>query len=553
MEKQQQVEAEGSATPHGGSSRIWDRTWPLHPFLFAAAAIFAIMARNLNHTGFDDILPSFLVALGIAATIYCAVALIRRRFDALAAVIASVWVFGVFNYVELFGGINRSVDGGFPMVRSLPIAVLVLAVVTVIVLKMRRLAPVANTTLNGIAIVFLLMPLWSVGQFAWNNRGSLESYDPEDAMAELEPFVARAASPDQPPDIYHFIFDRYTSEEVLAQYFDFDNSEISHFLEEHGFYLARGSNSNYQKTGHSIASTFHMAYLDQLGDDPRVKNANWHPIYKILDDHRAGRFLKAQGYHLAQFGSWWVGTYNSSVADENRPHGFSEFGMIFWRTTMLRPLFHLMPDTQLTMRLDWDNAQCQRVGPQVEEIKAIGEQVAEPLYVFAHILVPHGPENFAPDGRCLSQKEAAERGGEQGYLDQIEYANQIIREMVTTLQAPGRRPAVIIFQADEGPFPKRNGRIPWQEASVDELRIKTGILNAYYFPGQDYDGLWQDITPVNTYRVLFNTLFGTRLPLLEDHIYAFPTDGKIYEFHDVTSRVRGPGPVADTGHGPMPN
>src|SRR5690606_26587075 len=133
---------------------------------------------------------------------------------------------------------------------------------------------------------------------------------------------------------------------------------------------------------------------------------------------------------------------------------------------------------------------------QVEEIEAIGER-EQPVYVFAHILVPHGPYNFATDGRCLSQKESAERGSERGFTDQVVYANRIIEEIVTTLQADGGDPPIILIQADEGPFPERNGRIPWQNATVDELRIKTGILNAYFFPNGDYRLLHGDITPVN--------------------------------------------------------
>ena len=68
------------------------------------------------------------------------------------------------------------------------------------------------------------------------------------------------------------------------------------------------------------------------------------------------RFLKARGYEFIQFGSWWAGTYKNAVADENRPHGFSEFGMIYWRGTALRPIFHALPDTPLTMRLDWSSS-----------------------------------------------------------------------------------------------------------------------------------------------------------------------------------------------------
>ena len=45
--------------------------------------------------------------------------------------------------------------------------------------------------------------------------------------------------------------------------------------------------------------------------------------------------------------------------------------MTYLRRTILMPVFHLLPDTPLTMRLDWDNGQCQRVARQVEEIKAL--------------------------------------------------------------------------------------------------------------------------------------------------------------------------------------
>ena len=48
------------------------------------------------------------------------------------------------------------------------------------------------------------------------------------------------------------------------------------------------------------------------------------------------------------------------------------------------------PGTNLAKRLDWDNAQCQRVPRQFEAIKAIGER-PEATFTFAHILVPHEP------------------------------------------------------------------------------------------------------------------------------------------------------------------
>ena len=80
-------------------------------------------------------------------------------------------------------------------------------------------------------------------------------------------------------------------------------------------------------------------------------------------------------------------------------------------------------------------------------VKSIGPR-PRPVYVFVHILVPHGPFGFGPDGRCLSQDEQEARGDAQGYVDQVAYAGQIIDEVVTALQAPGRvRPVILIVPA----------------------------------------------------------------------------------------------------------
>ena len=275
----------------------------------------------------------------------------------------------------------------------------------------------------------------------------------------------REVREDHTPDIYHFVFDRYGSENTLKRHFGSEAPPIGDFLEARGFYVAHRSFSNYLSTGHSLASTFHMDYLSELAADPRVSGNNWHPIFRMLDDNRVGHFLRGRGYEQHQFGSWWVGTYHNSNA-ANRPLGFSEFNMTYLRRTILMPVFHLLPDTALTRRLDWDNGQCQRVARQVEEIRAL-ERGARPLYVFAHILVPHDPYVFTPDGRCLTRPQSETRGPDQGYLDQIGYANAIIEDLVTALLAEGRPPPIILIQADEGPVPALAPGVRWQDATDD--------------------------------------------------------------------------------------
>ena len=111
---------------------------------------------------------------------------------------------------------------------------------------------------------------------------------------------ARAGAGRQPrrPDIYHIVFDRYGSEETLTRHFGIAEP-IGAFLEANGFYVARDSFSNYLSTGHSVASTLHMDYLDELAADPRVSGNNWHPLFAMLDDNRVARFLRGRGYEHA--------------------------------------------------------------------------------------------------------------------------------------------------------------------------------------------------------------------------------------------------------------
>lgn len=104
---------------------------------------------------------------------------------------------------------------------------------------------------------------------------------------------------------------------------------------------------------------------------------------------------------------------------------------------------------------------------------------------------------------------------------------------------------ILVIQADEGPWPQRyrqnERRFDWTSATPAELREKFGILSAFYLPGVDPEeaGLYPSITPVNQFRVLFNAYFGLDLPAVPDRNYVFPDQEHLYEFIDVTDRLRG--------------
>jgi len=70
------------------------------------------------------------------------------------------------------------------------------------------------------------------------------------------------------------------------------------------------------------------------------------------------------------------------------------------------------------------------------------------------------------------------------------------------------------------------------------LKIKTAILSSYYLPGVDQDKiLFSSITPVNSFRLIFNYYFGEDYELLPDDIF-IPEKGYLYKFLNVNSRLR---------------
>ena len=76
-------------------------------------------------------------------------------------------------------------------------------------------------------------------------------------------------------------------------------------------------------------------------------------------------------------------------------------------------------------------------------------------------------------------------------------------------------PPIIIIQGDHGTALNTN----LDNVSEDQFHIRMDILNAYYLPDGGDKVLYQLITPVNSFRKIFNFYFGTNYETLEDISY----------------------------------
>jgi hypothetical protein len=117
-------------------------------------------------------------------------------------------------------------------------------------------------------------------------------------------------------------------------------------------------------------------------------------------------------------------------------------------------------------------------------------------------------------GLTLGETEAFKEHYRRGYADQLIFLNGRILKAIDSIvskYSPDNRP-VIILQGDHGP----GLRVNTQSHNHEFVWERTGILNAYLLPQGSAFDVRSDITPANTFRVVFNGLFDAGLPMLPD-------------------------------------
>ena len=344
------------------------------------------------------------------------------------------------------------------------------------------------------------------------------------------------------PDIYLIVLDSYTREDALKQNLRFDNSQFIGQLENMGFFVAHCSRSNYRFTLGSIASTLNMKYFPQAYASDFASSTFW----AVINNNEARRQLESVGYKTVSFqgDDPRVALTDANVLFEvNRPamdfsslHTFEAMYMQSTAMIILRDAntrlkisqyFGVHTKSQKISSVDFsgmspDNRDLIRehVTAQLFFLDKLPDvpDIAGPKFTYAHISIPHFPYVFSPDGKMLTDPGfySGANGDavnvefqKQGYLSQVQYINKRIIPILQTIIEKSKTPPIIVLMGDHG--------------LGDNNRYT--ILNAYYLPN-GFKGVYETITPVNSFRVILNDYFGANYPLLPDVSYS--GDGNDY-------------------------
>jgi len=114
------------------------------------------------------------------------------------------------------------------------------------------------------------------------------------------------------------------------------------------------------------------------------------------------------------------------------------------------------------------------------------------------------------------------------YINYLKFTNKKIEKLVEQLLETDE-PPIIIIQSDHG----SGFGLDWENPTDDMLRQKMSNFQAIYFPNVNNDLVSKATTPVNIFRILFNSYFNENYEILSDKIF-WNTWTKPYDFKDIT-------------------
>ncbi len=515
----------------------------LHPFLLAAYPILALLAHNVGWSPPVDAARALIVSLAGAALAFVLLRLVLR--DPLrAGLLTSLGLLLFFSYGHLYGFLKASGLGAtIGRHRYLaPAFALTFLVVSWFILRRLREARPLTSALNWMSAALFAFPILSLAFLALQPP-------PRPQAAISSPSLHLA--PGQPaPDVYYIILDAYGREDTLRQVFGFDNGPFLQFLRDRGFFIADASRSNYAQTGLSLSSSLNMNYVDALLPGLTSGTRGRQSLWQLIQHSEVRRQLEALGYETVAFSSGLPGTeirdadlyLSPGTVDETLSlEGSNPFESMLAQTTMLRlvsdgvvALPRLLPALNYPYEIHRT-----RIRFILDTLGHLPPS-DRPRFVFAHVISPHPPFVFGPEGEPrtpdapFTLKFTFDSGGGSsqeeylaGYADQVAFVNSQMERIIDSILSQSATPPVIIIQGDHGPD-SNSGRVSYVQERMTNL-------NAYLLPTGDA-GLYPAITPVNSFRVVFNEVFGGTYELLPDRVLYSEYDTP-YLFNDVTDAI----------------
>ena len=504
-----------------------------HPLLFSFFPTLYVYSQNIHVLiPTELLLPLLVISGGTVVGFFILGKILKNKIK--AALIITLFLVLFFSYGHVYNILNDISSENFDLGKHsyllIPFSIILVSSIIYFLKTKRKLDSVTKIT-NVMSVAIILAISMTVVTSALEGNfygaqtleydekmlglGASQEFNPNDLFSnpssESITDVQNMLRDNNLPDIYYIIPDEYGSYQGLKEFFNYDNSDFISYLEEKGFFVNEKSFANYPRTIQSVSSSLNMEYLDKISEQVGINSKSYHLLNQHLSDNKVMSNMKSRDYIIVNMGSMWGPNTGFAKADVN----LCEFKQInsnsLTNELLLSSMFGYMQE-RLTEQGIRDAILC-----TFDELYGINEKIPKQKFVFAHIQLPHAPFIFGPNGEHVTPGiplNSSKWDDKEAHIDQIKFANKKLKILIDRLLELEEKP-IIILQGDTGS--RFSG--DFNESSVITIRERLSNLNAIYIPDEKYSLFYDGMTPVNTFRIIENTVFDGEYSLLEDKMY----------------------------------
>lgn len=518
--------------------------------LLATVPVFNIASDNFSYIIWTDFFTALSIVIGISGTLLSAVYYFTGgRISIVLAIGLGNWL---FSYTPEADKIIRALGASWGFEVASGISFVLLFPVPLIFLS---LLPREFVTRAVGATGLALFSLAAVPLILAQAKEELSSHAAQAEGGWLRsPLPELSETKRNLPDIVYIVPDRYGSESVLNHAFQHDNSEFIAALRNRGFSVPSNSRANYLRTRDSLASSLNMQYLTSVHKEMHEATESFEPLYSLIRNNLVAKRLKSMGYRYVHVSSSWDGTRSSVHSDINVNFpGTRVPGGEFGRAVAARSIAFIFAVTLLG-ETGYVHS-CEILKSKLKFLEEVGGQ-SRPTFTFAHIMAPHTPILTDSKGNCIDPidypvypRNLTWQQFKNRYSGYVDYINKQLLKIFDRQKNDNPNPTIFIIQSDEGPYPqdfrqsqKDDSIFDWHNASGSDLYMKFGIMSAIYFSRKLHPRtitrIPNDLTPVNTWRIIFSALESQKYPMLPNRYFIYPNRIEPFNSIEITNRIK---------------
>jgi len=356
-------------------------------------------------------------------------------------------------------------------------------------------------TINSVLFIFSVslvsIPLFSISKYVLFKKEIIE----DKSWVQLPQYSPDCMYCDR--DVYYIIMDGYPRNDILEEFYNFNNDEFTGALQSLGFDIVEEAKANYFWTNLALASALNMNYLDTLNIELGKQGRDMSEITPFIRNNLVSQIFRSIGYQYIHMDSTWDPTRENPYADIEYACDTetlrNDFHKVFVEGTMLRVLNNSISDGLAQCHLN-----------NYKWLTETAPDISGKKFVFAHFVAPHPPYLFDSAGNIQKFVTISDQfgiqtdiwGNRKAYLEQLKFVNKKILTATDNIIKKSKKQPIIIIQSDHGPHLDTEDNLTDKK---NHTRGRASIFLAILTPDNR-----QDIpvkTSVNVFRYILTNYF----------------------------------------------